>query len=309
MPSVQARLARKLLRRQLAGWSEGEIAQQRERQAATSRFARLPKSVRHQPVVVDGIPAEWITIPEATAGVLLYLHGGAYCLGSVATHRELLARLVKVTRCRALAIDYRLAPEHPFPAALEDTKAAYRWLLAQGHVPEGIVLAGDSAGGGLAIAALVALRDAGTPLPAAALCLSPWFDLTLRGDSIQTQAAADPVLDAASLGRYARAYAADAPLEHPLISPLYADLRGLPPLLIQVGTTEILLDDATRLAEAAREAGVAVTLQTWEGLFHVFQMASFLPETQEALVNIAAFLASCRERNLPATEHLTFSAP
>ncbi len=135
----------------------------------------------------------------------------------------------------------------------------------------------------------------GTPLPAAALCFSPWFDLTLSGDSVQTQAAADPVLDAASLRRYARAYAAAASLTQPLISPLYADLRGLPPLLIQVGTAEILLDDATRLAAVTREAGVAVTLQTWAGLFHVFQMAAFLPETREALAQVATFLAACRE--------------
>lgn len=299
-PSIQAQLARKFIRRQMAGWSEGPIAQQRERQAATGRFMRLPKTTHCQPVEVDGLPAEWITTPAATAGALLYLHGGAYCLGSVAIQRELIARLTDATHCRALAIDYRLAPEHPFPAAVEDATAAYRWLLAQGHAPEDIVLAGDSAGGGLTVAALVALRDAGTPLPVAAVCFSPWFDLTLSGDSIQTQAAADPVLDAASLSRYARAYAAAAPLEHPLISPLYADLRGLPPLLIQVGTAEILLDDATRLAAAAREAGVAVTLQVWEGLFHVFQMAPFLPETREALANVATFLAARREHTVRA---------
>ena len=247
---------------------------------------------------IAGRPAEWINTPAATASVLLYLHGGGYCLEATTVQQELIARLVHNMRCRALALDYRLAPEHPFPAALEDATAAYRWLLAQGHAPKDIVLVGDSAGGGLAVAALIALRDAGMPLPAAALCFSPWFDLTLSGDSIQTQAAADPVLDAASLSRYARAYAAAAPLEHPLISPLYADLRGLPPLLIQVGTAEILLDDATRLAAAAREVGVAVTLQVWEGLFHVFQMAPFLPETREALAKVAAFLAARREHTV-----------
>jgi len=288
---------RRFLRWQVAGWAEGDIAQQRARQAAGSRFARLPKSARCRSADVDGVTAEWIETPEATVGVLLYLHGGAYCLGSVATHRALIARLVQVTRYRALAPDYRLAPEHPFPAALEDVTSAYRWLLTQGHAPERIALVGDSAGGGLAVAALVALRDAGTPLPAAATCFSPWFDLTLSGASVRTQAGADALLDAASLRRYARAYAADYPLEHPLLSPLYADLRGLPPLLIQVGTAEILLDDATRLASAARKAGVAVTLQTWEGLFHVFQMASFLPETGQALANVSAFLASCRDRS------------
>ncbi len=291
MPSLRASIARRLIRRYMAGWTEGAIEQQRARQASFGRFARLPKSTRWQSVDVGRIPAEWITFPEARGGVFLYLHGGAYCLGSVAVQRELIARLCHATGYQALAIDYRLAPEHPFPAALEDAVAAYRWLLAEDYAPGDIALAGDSAGGGLAVAALVALRDAGTPLPTAAFCLSPWCDLILSGDSIQTQAAADPVLDAASLSRYARAYAAAHPLEHPLISPLYADLRGLPSLLIQVGTAEILLDDATGLAAVAREAGVSVTLQTWEGLFHVFQMASFLPETSEALAQVADFLA------------------
>lgn len=301
MPSVQARLAYKVLQRQMVGWLESDIAQQREREAAASRLARLPKSVRYQPMVVEHIPAAWIAIPEVTEGVILYLHGGGYCLGSVATHRDLIARLVKATGYRALAIDYRLAPEHPFPAALEDARTAYQWLLAQGYAPKDIVLAGDSAGGGLAVATLIALRDAGMALPAAAVCFSPWCDLTLSGESLQTQAAADPLLNAATLRRYAEAYAATMPPEHPLISPLYADLRGLPPLLIQVGTAEVLLDDAVRLTAAAREAGVMVTLQIWEELFHVFQMAPFLPETQEALANVAVFLASLRSAECDST--------
>ena len=295
MPSFQAKLATILLRRQFAGWSNGTVAQQRARQERSGRFMPLPKQVRCRPVDVAGVPAAWIEAPDATLGVMLYLHGGAYSLGSVDTHRELIARLARATRRRALAINYRLAPENPFPAALDDTVAAYRWLLAQGISPERIVIAGDSAGGGLAIAALVALRDAGTPLPAAAVCLSPWLDLTLSGASVRTQAAADPILDAASLDRYARAYAADQPLNHPLLSPLFADLRGLPPMLLQAGAAEILFDDATRLAAAARAAGVAVTLQTWEGLFHVFQMFSFLPETARAVAQVAEFMASLPE--------------
>jgi acetyl esterase/lipase len=301
MPSLRARLARIMLRWQLRGWAEGDIQQQRARQAALSRLTPLPKSVRYRSVDVDGVAAEWIEAPEVADGVLLYLHGGAYCLGSVATHRELIARLIDGTRYRALALEYRRAPEHPFPGALEDTLTAYRWLLAQGHATEEIVFAGDSAGGGLAVAALVALRNADIPLPAAALCFSPWFDLTLSGASIQTQAAADPLLDAVSLRRYARAYAGDAPLDHPLISPLHAELHGLSPLLIQVGTAEILLDDAVRLADAARKVGVGVTLQTWEGLFHVFQMLPFLPETDEALAEVASFLAACRRRGRERT--------
>ncbi len=291
MPCTQAKLATILLRRQFAGWSNGTVAQQRARQERSGRFMPLPKQVRCRPVDAAGVPATWIEPPDATSGVMLYLHGGAYSLGSVVTHRELIARLACATRRRALALNYRLAPEHPFPAALDDTAAAYGWLLAQGISPERIVIAGDSAGGGLAIAALVALRDAGTPLPAAAVCLSPWLDLTLSGASVRAQAAADPILDAASLDRYARAYAAGQPLNRPLLSPLFADLRGLPPVLLQVGAAEILFDDATRLAEAARAAGVAVTLQTWPGLFHVFQLFAFLPETARAVAQIAEFVA------------------
>lgn len=292
MPSIQATLTNRLLRSQFAGWSDGTVAQQRARQEGSGRFRRLPKGIRSQPVDGVGVPAEWIEPPEATPGVLLYLHGGAYCLGSVSTHRELIARLACATRRRALAINYRLAPESPFPAALDDTIAAYRWLLSQGIRPERIVIAGDSAGGGLAIAALVALRDAGMPLPTAAVCLSPWLDLTLSGASVHSQAAADPILDAASLERYARAYAAGQPLNHPLLSPLFADLRGLPPLLLQVGCAEILLDDSTRLAETARAAGTAVRLQSWAGLFHVFQMFPFLPESASAVAQVAEFASS-----------------
>ena len=295
MPSYQAKLATIVLRRQFTGWSTGTVVQQRARQERASRFMPLPKQVRCRPVDVAGVPAAWIETPDATQGALLYLHGGAYSLGSVDTHRELIARLAHGTRRRALAINYRLAPENLFPAALDDTVSAYRWLLAQGISPERIVIAGDSAGGGLAIAALVALRDAGTPLPAAAVCLSPWLDLTLSGASVHTQAAADPILDAASLDRYARAYAAGQPLNHPLLSPLFADLRGLPPVLLQAGGAEILFDDATRLTAAARAAGMAVTLQTWEGLFHVFQMFSFLPETARAVAQVTEFVASLPE--------------
>ncbi len=295
MPSFQAKLATIVLRRQFAGWSNGTVAQQRARQERVGRFMPLPKSVRCRPVDVAGMPAAWIETPDTTLGVMLYLHGGAYSLGSVATHRELIARLARATRRRALAINYRLAPENPFPAALDDTVAAYRWLLAQGISPEHIVIAGDSAGGGLAIAALVALRDTGTPLPAAVVGLSPWLDLTLSGTSVHTQAAADPILDAASLDRYARAYAAGQPLNHPLLSSLYADLRGLPPMLLQAGGAEILLDDATRLAAAASAASVAVTLQIWPGLFHVFQMFAFMPETARAVAQLAKFISSLPE--------------
>ena len=239
----------------------------------------------------NGVPAEWIAAPGAELGAILYLHGGAYTLGSINTHREMVARLSRSTGMRALIINYRLAPEHPYPAALEDATTAYRWLLAQGNDPARILIAGDSAGGGLTLAALIALRDAGEPLPAGAVCLSPWTDLTCSGDSIQTKAQDDLILTLENLSRSARSYAGEHDLRSPLISPLFADLSGLPPLLIQVGTDEILLDDARRIVEKAQTAGVDVTLEIWEEMFHVFQMVSIMPGTKKALGQIGDFVA------------------
>jgi acetyl esterase/lipase len=288
--SLQAKLAKRLLRFWFSGWSQGTIAEQRARQEKSIRWTRLPADVHCRPVSAAGIAAEWIEAPDADQSVILYLHGGAYALGSVNTHREFVARLARATGMRGLAINYRLAPEHPFPAALEDATGAYDWLLAEGVEPSRIIIAGDSAGGGLALAALVALRDAGKPLPAGAVCISPWMDLALTGASIQSKAHADPVLDPDSLERYAMAYAGERDRTSPLISPLYADLTGLPPLLIQVASDEILLDDATRFAERAREAGVDATLEVWNGMFHVFQLVSLLPETREAVAQVAEFV-------------------
>jgi acetyl esterase/lipase len=277
-----------------AGWSDKTIAQQRasqEKAGAGGRATRFRRGVQFDPLTVAGVPAEWATPADATGEAILYLHGGGYCLGSINASRDLIARLAQATRRRVLAIDYRLAPENPFPAALEDALAACDWLRQQGVAPSRLLLAGDSAGGGLAVATLIALRDADLPLPAGAICFSPWVDLALTGPSAHSGAVADPMLTASILARYAAACAGETPLTHPLLSPLYADLRGLPPLLIQVGTREILLDDAVRLARRAEEAGVSVALQKWEGLFHVFQFAPFLPESRQALALVADYCA------------------
>lgn len=289
--SIQAKIIKKLMPRLMSGWSEGPIEEQRARQEKSNRFTKLPADTICQPVDADGVLAEWIDAPDAVSGAFLYLHGGAYALNSINTHRELVARLTHATKLRGLAIDYRLAPEHPHPAALEDALAAYRWLLTEGFTPSQIVIMGDSAGGGLALATLIALRDAGEPLPAGAICISPWVDLAHTGASIQSKAKADAILDIDSLERYAGYYAAGQDRKRPLISPLYADLSGLPPLLIQVGSDEVLLDDSVRCAENARKAGVDVTLNVWDGLFHAFPIIAFLPETKEAVENIAAFVA------------------
>lgn len=267
-----------------------------ELRAALARtFSGFPSAaeVKCEPVSAGGVKAEWITAPEADAGrVILYLHGGGYVMGSIDTHRELVARLSKAAAARCLALDYRLAPEDPFPAAVNDATAAYRWLLAQGIKPARIVVAGDSAGGGLALATLIALRDLNLPAPAAGVCLSPWVDLEGTGESMTTKANDDPVVSRGMIASLGKLYVGqDGNLREPLAAPLYADLSGMPPLLIQVGNAETLLDDATRVADRAQDSGVDVTLQIWDEMPHVWQwFAPILPEGQEAIETIGQFV-------------------
>jgi len=289
--SLRNQILKKLISYLMSGWSDGTIEEQRARQEKMARFTRFPADIHCQPISVDGIPAEWISVQDANMGVILYLHGGAYALGSIKVHREFIARLAWTTKMRCLAINYRLAPEHPYPAALEDATTAYRWLLNQGVNASQIFISGDSAGGGLTLGTMVILRDAGEQLPAGGICISPWTDLTLTGTSILSKAKVDPILDPASLQMYAKFYAGEFELTNPLISPLYSNLQGLPPLLIQVGEDEILVDDAVRLAEKARAMGVDVTLEIWDELFHVFHMFPFLPESKKAVEGIADFVS------------------
>jgi monoterpene epsilon-lactone hydrolase len=257
--------------------------------------APLPEGTTIEVVDAGGVLAEWVSVAGASGdAVLLYLHGGGYCIGSINTHRGMAARLAQACRARALNLDYRLAPEHPHPAAVDDAVAAYRWLLDRGVAPAQIVLGGDSAGGGLVMATLLALRDAGHPLPVAGFCLSPWVDLECSGETMTTKADVDPMVGKDGLTEMAAAYAGDHELRHPLVSPLHADLSGLPPLLIQVGTAETLLDDAVRLADRARNAGMDVRLEAWDDLVHVFQaFAPMVPEAVEAIDGIGGFV---RER-------------
>lgn len=281
----------RLMRRQLSGWYKGSIAEQRARQEKSARYFLLPKQIRVQVISVNGVPSEWIESPGADRGTILYLHGGAYALGSVSTHRELVARLVNSTQCSALVINYRLAPENPFPAALEDALKAHRWLLAEGHVPSNIFIAGDSAGGGLAIATLVSLRDQGEPLPAGAICFSPWLDLTLSSATLQKNEKLDIILKRSILEIYAKYYIGADGADNPYISPLLADLRGLPPIHLQSGANEILLDDSVRFCEKAQLAGVDAQLLTWDDMFHDFQLIPLLPQSAEALQQAAEFVA------------------
>jgi acetyl esterase/lipase len=238
---------------------------------------------------------EWI---EPTAAdhparqrCILYFHGGAYIAMSARTHRAVTSRLAAWSDARLFALNYRLAPEHPFPAALDDALAAYRALIVAGLSPSRIVVAGDSAGGGLALALLLALRDAAETLPAAAVLFSPWTDLAVTGNSIVSNNAADALFFGSWVGAAARHYLADTPATHPLVSPVYADLAGLPPLLIQVSDSEVLLDDSRRVIENATRAGVAATLQIWPGLPHGWQIfAPILPEARAALRDAGAFI-------------------
>jgi epsilon-lactone hydrolase len=248
--------------------------------------------IKCEPVNAGGVSAEWISAPgAATDKAVLYLHGGGYVLGSIKTHRDLMGRLSRAAKARVLGLDYRLAPEHPFPAAVDDSVAAYRWMLAQDLNPARIAVAGDSAGGGLTIATLVAIRDAKLPIPAAGVCLSPWVDMEGIGESMKTRAQADPVVQRDALVQMATAYLGGQNARSPLAAPLYADLKALPPLLIQVGDAETLLDDSNRLADRARTAGVPVKLEIWPEMIHVWQLfASFLPEGQEAITGIGQFL-------------------
>jgi acetyl esterase/lipase len=263
-----------------------------ERRQAMASITRPPPGTAVDPVDAGGVPAEWLTAPGASQDrVLLYFHGGAYQAGSAAGLRHLVGLLSGAARARALSVDYRLAPEHPFPAAIEDAVAAYRWLLASGADPARIAVAGDSAGGGLALGALVALRDAGEPMPAAAVLLSPWTDLALTGESVRTRAAADMMIKPERMTESAALYLAGADPRHPYASPLYADLHALPPLLIHVGDAEVILDDSTRLAARARDAGLEVSLEIWDEMPHVFPaFAGLLPEADQAIEHIGAWL-------------------
>jgi acetyl esterase/lipase len=252
----------------------------------------LPAGARHDPVVAGGIPAEWMEMPDALGGrVVLLLHGGGYTSGSPITHRKLAASLSRAARARVLTPDYRLAPEHPFPAALEDAVAAYDWLRASGFAPGSIIMAGDSAGAGLAASTLIALHHAGKPLPGAVVLMSAWLDLTASSPSLETHKDVDLQITGEALRAAGRLYIGDGDPADPRASTLFADPTGLPPMLLQVGGDEVLLDDSRTFAERARAAGVDATLEVYEGMWHVFQFtAPEVPEAEAAIHNIAAFI-------------------
>lgn len=292
MASAQLALLVEMLRSSPPLPHDMGVAERRQRMDDLAGGAPLPDGTRAMAVDAGGVPAEWVEVPESDAGTtILYLHGGGYTVGSVRSHRALVARLAGASRARGLSLDYRLGPEHPFPAAVDDVVAAYRWLVDAGIAPGRIVIAGDSAGGGLTVAALLALRDAAAPLPAGGACISPWTDLACTGDSMIARAAEDPLVQRDGLLRMAADYLGGEDPSAPLASPLYADLRGLPPILIHVGTAETLLDDATRLAERAGAAGVRVDLEAWDDMIHVWHaFAPLLPEADAAIARVGAWV-------------------
>jgi acetyl esterase/lipase len=238
---------------------------------------------------IEHIEADWVGDPDSK-NIILYLHGGGYVVGSRATHRSMVRELCKQSHCRALLIEYRLAPEHPFPAALDDAYLAYNWLLAQGYANENIFIAGDSAGAGLTLACLLKLRDQNQPLPRAAGLFSPWTDLTASGESVETRDARDPMITGSKIPVAAEIYAAGEDLTHPYVSPHFAELSGLPPLFVQVGSEEVLFDDADRLVKKAKAAGVHAELEIWQGMPHVHQIAyKLVPEARQALQTMGQF--------------------
>ena len=251
-----------------------------------------PRGTRRHTVDLGGVPAERTTSRSPSSGMtLLYLHGGGYCIGSARTCRSITGHLAKVTGATVYAPEYRLAPEHPHPAALEDAVTSYRALLTQGVAPKSVVIAGDSAGAGLSVATAVTLREVGLPLPAALVLISPWVDLTCTGDSHAIVGSRDPLLTTFGVKRWAAAYLGERSAQDPACSPLFADLRSLPPMLIQVGSEEIVLADSTRLHERATAGGVAAELHEYPGMWHDFQMyAGMLRESDAAMEEISSFL-------------------
>lgn len=261
----------------------------------SSALLLAPKGVDFEPLKAGNVKAAWLVPENPDSGrVILYLHGGGYVIGSIRAYRKMTGHLANAAGCKVLLIEYRLAPEHEFPAAIEDAVSSYRGLLSQGYKPENIVIAGDSSGGGLAAATLVSLRDSGDPMPAAAIMASPWIDLEMTGESIRTMAKKDPMLTLQEVKRWSAQYLGDTDPKNPLASPIYADLKGLPPLLIHAGTREILLDDAKRFAERARDDGVEVQLDIYDGMWHVYQsFCGLVPESTEAVKKLGSF---CRDK-------------
>jgi monoterpene epsilon-lactone hydrolase len=271
---------------------EPDIAGQRARMDALGDFFPVPGGTSVEPATIGGVKGEWVRAKGARQdAALLYLHGGGYVVGSPKSHRHLTAALSEASGLSVFAPDYRMAPEHPFPAAVDDAVAVYKGLIESGIAPAHLSIAGDSAGGGLTIATLVAARDKGLKMPACAVAISPWADLSQGGEAYRTRLARDPMITKDGLDQMAAAYLGGKDAKTPLASPLFADLKGLPPLLLQVGTEEALYSDTTGLKARAEEAGVEVSAESWAGMMHVWHIFHpILSEGRDAVARIGSFL-------------------
>ncbi len=294
MSSLRARLIRSLTSRYIRkiDLASADIGKMRKRLDQLGRLSRVARKVAIQEDKLYGLNVEWYRPENARSGkILLYLHGGAFVLGSCDSHRKLVTQIARAGRIDAVMPEYRLAPEHPYPAGLQDCLGVYRALLDYGYNPRNIVVAGDSAGGGLTMSLMLELRHTGIPLPGAAVLLSPFLDLTASGESVTTRAAQEPWFRAADVHVVIKYYCPDEDLENPLLSPVFANVAGLPPTLVQVGDDEILLSDSTRIAGNMSEAGVEVDLHVYPEMWHVFQLfVGKMPESRVAVDKIGAFI-------------------
>ncbi|MEH7306684.1 alpha/beta hydrolase [Neobacillus drentensis] len=291
MASQESLLVRQYLMSSKANQTAGfDIETARKGLEALSALTPVAQDIIVEKTSIEGISAEWVMAPNAVEDrVFLYLHGGAYIMGSCNTHRYLASKLSRSTGARVLVPEYRLAPENPFPAAIEDAIKVYRWLISSGITPDKIIIGGDSAGGGLTLATLLSLKEENEALPALAVLLSPWTDMEGTGESMETRAFVDPWLSPDASRSAPALYIGDLDPRHPLVSPIYADMSGLPSMLVHVGNDEILLSDSARLVDRARSAGVEVTFKVWDEMWHVFQQFA-IPEGQQAIDEIGDFV-------------------
>ena len=281
---------RRTIKRQMG--ADASVARLRARQAFfDAKFGNVDPVARRTAIDCAGVAAEWLEVPESRPErVLFYLHGGAFMFRFPATHAAMVARWCRPLGARALMVDYRLAPEHPYPAGVDDCYAAYRWLLGQGIDAHQVVIGGDSAGGNLALATLLRAKAAGEPLPACAVLLSPVADFTLSSRSLVTNERRDPMFTLPAMLKLRAHYAPPERSLDPTVSPLFGDFHGLPPLLLQAGSTEMLLDESVRIADKAHASGVDVELEVWRSMPHVFQAMSLLPQSGEAIESIVRFI-------------------
>jgi len=305
MPSFRARLLNRFLRLTTKSrWRPGlDIFEVRMHAAKMdARLGRFAPPIAMESVAIDGVPATWFGEPALSSkGTLLYLHGGAWCLHLPAVYRRLATTLVELTGMRVLLVDYRLAPEHPFPAGIDDCFTVYRWLIEQGYTERPFALAGDSAGGSLSLVTLMRARDALLPLPDCAALLSPSTDLTISGPSSRYNAEADPMFSPAASDLLPDTYCPGQDRGNPLLSPLFGNWNGLPPLLFHAGSTEMLLDDSVRAQDRARQAGVDAEIEVWVELPHVFHVFTWIPESRLGLRAVAEFILDKSVRHRAAT--------